>query len=150
MNAALLDSNILIAIVAEGHEHHAPSLALLTAIRRPDFAVAAHSYAEAFSTLTRRGEHAPFRFSAEDAWGALESIRAITILVGLTPAQIFDATRSYARTGGIGPRLYDRLIGDAAVVHDIRILLTWNVGHMRTLFPELTVLNPREFVRSRG
>jgi len=144
---ALLDSNVLIAIVAEAHEHHASSLALLTGGKRAAFAIAAHSYAEAFSTLTRRGDHGPFRFSPHEAWATLESVRAVTALVGLTPAQTFDATRSYAEKGGVGARLYDKLIGEAAVAHEIPALVTWNVGHMRSLFPSLIVTTPKDFAR---
>jgi predicted nucleic acid-binding protein len=144
---ALLDSNVLVAMLAEAHEHHQASLALVLGDPRPHFAVCAHSYAEAYSTLTRRGEHAPFQFTAEEAWAALESVRAITALVGLTPAQTFDAIRSYAQTGGIGARLYDRLIGEAAVAQDIKALVTWNVAHMRGLFPSLSVLTPKDFLR---
>ena len=141
---ALLDSNVLIAMLAEAHEHHGPSLALLADDDRADFAVCAHSYAEAYGTLTRRGERAPFRFSADEAWAALESIRAVTALVGLTPAQTFDVVRSYSQGGGIGPRLYDRLIGEAAIFHEIDVIITWNVGHMRSLFPTLTIATPRD------
>ena len=108
------------------------------------FAVAAHSYAEAYSTLTRRGQHAPFRFSPEEAWAALESVRGVTSLVGLTAAQSFDAIRSYAQAGGVGARLYDRLIGEAAAVHGIPAIMTWNAGHMRSLFPALRVMTPGE------
>lgn len=144
---ALLDSNVVVAMLAEAHEHHHASLAIVLGDPRPGFAVCAHSYAEVYSTLTRRrGEHAAFRFTAEEAWAALESVRAITALVGLTPAQTFDAIRSYAQTGGIGARLYDRLIGQAAVAHDIKIIVTWNIAHMRGLFPSLTVLTPREYL----
>jgi predicted nucleic acid-binding protein len=89
--AALLDSNVLIAMVAQVHEHHAPSLDLLTAGAPADFAVAAHSYAESYCTLTRGGRLGPFGFSPEEAWAALESVRAVTALVGLTPGQTFDA-----------------------------------------------------------
>jgi predicted nucleic acid-binding protein len=142
---ALLDSNVIIAMLAEAHEHHKQSLALVAGEPRRRFAVAAHSYAEAYSTLTRRGERSPFRFAAEEAWAALESVRAVTDLVGLTPAQSFDAIRGFAQSGGVGARLYDLLIGEAAVVHDIPVIVTWNVGHMRDLFPDLTVATPKEF-----
>lgn len=141
---ALLDSNVLIAMLAEAHEHHAPSLALLAGASGLHFAVAAHSFAETYSTLTRRAEHAPFRFSSEEAWAALESVCAVTTLVGLTAPQTFDAIRSYARTGGVGARLYDRLIGETAVLNDIPAIVTWNVGHMRNLFPTLRVVTPAE------
>ena len=141
---ALLDSNVLIAIVAEVHEHHAASVALLLDGAHTAYAVAAHSYAEAFCTLTRRGEQAPFRFRPDDAWTALASVRAATALIGLTAAQTFDTVRDYAQGGGIGARLYDRLIGECAAVHEIPTLITWNVGHMRSLFPRLTVCTPRQ------
>jgi predicted nucleic acid-binding protein len=142
--AALLDSNVLIAMLAEAHEHHRPSLDLLIGKKDADYAVSAHSYAEAYSTLTRQGERGPFRFPPAEAWAALESVRAVTALVGLTAAQTFDAIRSYAQGGGIGARLYDLLIGQAAIVHEIPAIITWNVGHMRSLFPALTIVTPAD------
>jgi predicted nucleic acid-binding protein len=143
---ALIDSNVLIAMLAEAHEHHGPSLGLLIDGHDAQFAVAAHSYAEAYNTLTRRGERAPFQFTAEEAWAALESVRAATSLIGLTAPQTFDAIRSYAHGGGIGARLYDRLIGETAVTHAIPQIVTWNVGHMRSLFPKLTITTPKDFI----
>lgn len=144
--AALLDSNVVIAILAEAHEHHAASLALVTEGDAAAYAISAHSYAEAYSTLTRRSDHAPFRFSAEEAWAALESLRAVTRLVGLTPSQTFDAVRAFAGKGGVGARLYDALIGQAAHVHDIPRIVTWNTRHMRSLFPDVNVLTPHAFL----
>lgn len=138
---ALLDSNVVIALVSEAHEHHGASIALMTGETRR-FAVASHSYAEAYATLTRRTPAAPFRWPAEDAWATLESVAAATTLVGLTPAQTFDTIRSYAATGSIGARLYDRLIGQVAVQYGIGRIITWNVGHMRDLFPQVEVCDP--------
>jgi hypothetical protein len=68
--------------------------------------------------------------------------------VGLTAAQTFDATRTFAQDGGIGARLYDRLIGEAAIIHEIPVIITLNIGHMRSLFPTLTVVTPKEFGES--
>ena len=147
---ALLDTNVVIAMLVEAHEHHAPSLALLTSDKPARYAVAAHSYAEAYATLTRTGPHAPFQLTAAEAWAALESVRAVTALVGLTPSQSFEAVRGYAQDGGIGARLYDRLIGEAAVAHDIPAIVTWNVRHMRGLFPGLEVMAPTEFGADDG
>lgn len=133
-------------MLAETHEHHAHSANLMMgAARGVEYAVAAHTYAEAYSTLTRRGEHAPFGFSPNEAWAALQSVRAVTALVGLTPAQTFDAVRSCAQAGGVGPRLYDLLIGQTAAIHKIPVIVTWNVRHMRSLFPTLTVVTPETF-----
>jgi predicted nucleic acid-binding protein len=147
---ALLDSNVLIAMLAEAHEHHEASLELLAGKSDAQFAVAAHSYAEAYGTLTRRGEHALFRFSPEEAWAALESVRAVTSLLGLTAPQTFDAIRSYSQAGGVGARLYDRLIGETAMVHGLPAIVTWNVGHMKSLFPTLRVVAPKDFARGNG
>ncbi len=137
------------AILSEAHEHHQASLALLTGADPARYAVSAHSYAEAYSTLTRRGDRAPFQFTAEEAWAALASLCAATVLVGLTPAQVFDVVRAYAASGGIGPRLCDALIGRAAVVHEIPAIVTWNVGHIRALFPNVEVVTPSAFIARR-
>ncbi len=145
MVRALLDSNVIIAALAGSHEHHAPSLALFTGHRAGTFAVAAHSYAECYATLTRREERSPFRFSAEEAWAALESVAAVTALTGLTPAQTFAAVRDFSGTGSIGPRLDDLLIGECAIVQGIPAILTWNVGRMQGLFPALEVIHPPNF-----
>lgn len=145
--AGLLDSNIIIAMIAEAHEHHVPSIALLSSPEGQRFAVSAHSFAECYSTLTKRTAQSPFRWSAEDAWAAIESVAAVTKLVGLTPGQTFDTLRDYAFNGGIGAQLYDRLIGQSAIQYDISTIITWNIGHMRDLFPDLTVVDPIAFAK---
>lgn len=147
--AALLDSNVVIAILAEAHEHHSASLALVTEGDAATYTISAHSYAETYSTLTRRGDRAPFRFSAREAWAALESLRAITRLVGLTPSQTFDVVRAFAGRGRVGTTLYDALIGEAAIVHDIPCIVTWNTRHMRGLFPTVDVVTPHAFLARR-
>jgi predicted nucleic acid-binding protein len=76
VTTALLDSNVVIAILVEAHEHHSASLALLTEGDAATYAISAHSYAEVYNTLTRRGDRAPFRFRADESWAALESLRA--------------------------------------------------------------------------
>ena len=136
--------------MAEAHEHHTPSLALLTEPTGARFAVSAHSYAEAYSTLTRRGDRAPFAFTAAEAWASLTSLRTVTDLIGLTPAQTFEATSRHAASGGTGLRLYDALIGEAAVLYGIPGIVTWNTGHMRGLFPDLDVLTPEAFAARRA
>jgi predicted nucleic acid-binding protein len=148
--SALLDSNVLIATIVEAHAHHIPSLALFAHRPAWRFAVAAHSYAETYSTLTRRGDRSPFQLTPDEAWAALESIRAVTFLVGLGPAETVDAVRAYAKSGGIGARLHDRLIGEAAIANGLGAIVTWNVAHMRGLFPELQVVTPEEYVPGRG
>jgi predicted nucleic acid-binding protein len=144
---ALLDSNVIIASVAEAHEHHEPSIKLFGLLPAQSFAVAAHSYSEAYSVLTRKAPSAPFRWSAADAIAALESVAARCALVGLTHGQTFDAIRQFASDGGIGARLYDKLIGETAVVNGLPAVVTWNVSHMRDLFPSIDVFNPVSFAK---
>lgn len=143
---ALLDSNVLVATLVENHLHHAPSLAVLERTDIFGFCVAAHSYAEAFTTLTRRSGPAPLGRRPDEAWAALEAFAADTRLVGLTPAQTFAAIRAYAAQGGLGPRVYDHLIGAAARAADAPAIITWNVRHLRSLFPELAVETPNDFL----
>ncbi len=141
----LVDTNVIIAALAEAHEHHAASIALFSAKPSLKLAVAAHCYAEAFSTLTRRSEHSPFRWPANEAWAALESVAAVTRLVGLTPAQSFEAVRDFAGAGNVGARIYDFMIARAAQTSRAELLVTWNVGHFRGLIEGLEVLTPASF-----
>ncbi len=142
----LIDTNVIVAAVAEAHEHHPPSLALFAADPSLQLAVAAHCYAEAYTTLTRRGDHAPFRWPPGEAWAALESVAAVTRLVGLTPAQSFDAVRDFAAAGNIGARIYDHLIARAARAAGAGVLVTWNVGHFRGLLDGVDILTPAEMI----
>lgn len=144
---ALLDTNVVVAACAPGHQHHEPSAAMLNGCSRGQLAVAAHSFAEAYNTLTRRGDAAPYRWTANEAAAALDVVRSITVLVGVTPAQTLDAVRDYSAQGGVGPRVYDKLIGQAAVLHGISTIVTWNARHMRSLFAALDVRTPAEWTR---
>ena len=142
---ALLDSNVVIAAVAEAHEHHQPSNALLGSASTGSLAVAAHSYSEAYSILTRKADASPFKWPANEAIAALESVAMRCPLVGLTHGQTFDAIRDFAADGGIGPRLYDKLIGEVAVHNGIPVIVTWNRAHFETLFPAVTIMTPSSF-----
>ena len=142
----LLDSNVIVAAVIATHEHHPPSAAVFGSRRTTDIIVAAHSYAEAFTTLTRRGTCAPFQRSADEAWVALERLATLTTLVGVSPAQRFDATRRYASSGGISARLYDFLIGSSALAARAESIVIWNLGDYRPLFPDCIVETPTDFL----
>ena len=146
MADALLDSNVIIASIAPIHPHHMQSLSRFGLVPRVSYAIAAQSFAEAYVTLTRKGAAFPFRLTSKEAWAALESLRARTGLVGLTPAQSLDTLRNYVARGGIGPRLYDALIGKTAVLHAVPTIISWNRTHMLGLFPALTISTPAEFL----
>ena len=138
----LIDTDVIVAALAEVHEHHAESLALFDTDPPLTMAVAAHCYAEAFTTLTRRSQHAPFRWPPGEAWAALESNAAVTRLVGLTPAQSFAAVRDFAAAGNVGARISDHLIARAAQAAGASILVTWNVAHFRGQIDGLDVRAP--------
>lgn len=142
----VVDSNVIVAALVRDHLHHIASQALLKADPPIAIAVAAHSYAEAFTTLTRHGEHAPFRWSSSEAWAGMESIATVTRLVGLTPAASLAAVREFAASGGIGARIYDYLIARAAQAAGAEMLVTWNVGHFRGLIDGLDVRTPSELL----
>ncbi|UVO55617.1 PIN domain-containing protein [Sphingomonas sp. SUN039] len=140
----LLDTNVIVAALAEAHEHHRPSLALFAAEPPLNMAVAAHCYAEAFTTLTRRGLSVPFQWPPGEAWAALESVASVTRLVGLSPAQSFEAVRDFSASGQIGARIYDHMIGRAASACGAKILVTWNIGHFPRLGDGLEARTPIE------
>jgi predicted nucleic acid-binding protein len=141
----LVDTNVIVAALAEAHEHHAASIALFSTKPPIKLAVAAHCYAEAYTTLTRRSEHSPFRWPANEAWAALESVAAVTRLVGLTTAQSFEAVRDFAAGEHVGARIYDFMIARAAQASRAKLLVTWNVGHFRGLIEDLEVRTPASF-----
>lgn len=139
-----LDSNVLIAAVAATHIHHAASSGLLLSRPNGFFGVAAHSLAETYVTLTRTDRAGAFHWSPEQANGAIAQIAARVRLMSLTPDQLLGAIHRYADKKGIGPRLYDALIGEAAAHAGLKRLVTWNISHMRVLFPQLEVMTPAE------
>jgi predicted nucleic acid-binding protein len=142
---ALLDTNVLVAALERKHEHHGPSVAMFDRARDGELAVAAHAIAETYSTLTRAG--GMFRWLPDEAWQGIASVMKVTTLVGLSPAAQLDAVRIFAEKHGIGPRIYDYLIGEAAVQNGIDRIITWNTSHMRSLFPKLRVTAPTDVDR---
>lgn len=124
--------------------HHAASRAFLASGRK--VAIAAYSIAEVYVTLTRRGGAAVYGWQPDEAQAALDRIAILTTVIGLTPTQTLDSVRLFADAGGIGARLYDHVIGRTAALHGIKAIVTWNVRHMRSLFPMLTIATPAEHV----
>jgi predicted nucleic acid-binding protein len=137
-----VDSNVLIAAGDEDDVHHRASAAILNAADPGEIAVPVHCYAETYSQLTR-GDR-PFRWSPQRAADYMANVAANTRLIGATPDETLEAVLLFVGSGGVGPRLYDHLIGSVAVASGINRLITWNVGHMRSLFPNLEVLTPED------
>lgn len=143
----LLDTNVIVASLYECHADHRDSLALLVERhgRGVPMLVAAHSIAEVFVTLTRRSGPSPVAWPAQRAADVLAGLRRSTTIVGLTPAQTAEAVDAFAAFG-IGPRLYDFLIGRAGLAAGATTLATWNLRHFRSLFPHSDVRSPAELL----
>ena len=139
---ALLDTNALVAALERMHAHHGPSIFIFDRAKDGELAVAAHVVAEPNSTLTRSG--GLFRWLPDEAWQGTASVMEVTTLVGLSPAAPLDAVRVFAEKHGIGLRIYDYLISEAAVQNAIDRIITWNTSPMRSLFPSLRVNTPTE------
>jgi predicted nucleic acid-binding protein len=105
----LVDTNVFVAASIVEHVHHSPSQQFLNATPAAQTLVAAHSLAECYSTLTKaRG---PAEADPVEVTVAVNAYAAAFRIVSLNSAQTVDAIRRFAALGGVGPRLYDLLIG---------------------------------------
>jgi predicted nucleic acid-binding protein len=147
---ALIDSNVVIASIFPDHDHHNASRSLLIGATGAGFAIAAHSCAESFNILTRQGGAFAYGYPPNLTIEAINRLASSLEVLSLSSYQMLDAIRHYAASGGIGPRLYDYLIGYVAVVHAIPSIITWNVKHMAPLFPASDVVTPAQFISAVG
>lgn len=144
---ALFDSTVLVAELVENHVHHEPSRLALDAGGDDEIVVASHSLAECYNQLTRPR---PRGYAYETGIVA----RAINDMAGrvdvrtLSLEQTADALRQFAKLGGRGARVYDFLIGQVAVVHEVETIVTWNCTHFAPLFPTLRILTPSQFLET--
>ena len=74
--------------------------------------------------------------------GAIDTLLSFCTQVSLTPDESLSAIRGFATRGGTGPRLYDWLIGEAAIAANIRTIVTWNTRDFLDLFPKLDIVDP--------
>jgi len=128
------DSNILIAATLSGHPHHEASSARLAPLQRGGGALAAHSLAEIYTTLTRAST---YRIPAADAMRILQHAAKIYRVVTLTAAETLHTIEDVAAQGLTGPIVYDALLLACARKIDARIIYTSNTKHFRRLAPDL-------------
>jgi predicted nucleic acid-binding protein len=145
----LIDTNVLVAVSHADHIHHEESKSMVGRIGTARQVISLHSLSEFYNIATR-----PFPRGLGSAPATvmrmLAAFEAQHDILSLTPDQHIDAIRHYAASGGIGPRLYDYLIGYVAVVHAIPSIITWNVKHMAPLFPASDVVTPTQFIAAVG
>jgi predicted nucleic acid-binding protein len=141
-----VDTNVVIAALVTDHPHHQPSAALLELTDRANLCIPVHCLTETYAVLTRP----PFRWLAVEAWAGVRTIADASKSIGLSSAQSIEAIRLFAEMRGSGAKLYDFLIGRAALVSGLDTIVTWSTAHFRSLFPGLTILTPTEFIARCG
>lgn len=139
----LADSNVLIAALVDRHPHHLPSVEFLGGPDQTDILIATHCLAEALGNLTR-----PFPghgLPPVTVKSQIDSLIQNLHVVQLDALATLDAIRRFALQGGVGPRLYDYLIGATGEAFGADTIVTWNVRHFVPLFPHLRIVTPAEF-----
>jgi len=137
-----VDSNVLIASVIPGHQHHAASRAFISTTADADLAVTSASLTEVYNNLTRP----PPRYGVppEVAHRIVDDIGNRLRVHQLSAGAMIDTLGRFARAGGFGPRVYDYLIGSTAEAFGGTTLATWNVRDFAGLFPRLRIATPAE------
>ncbi len=128
---AFLDTSVLVACFYGDHQHHAPSLDLLSQVRKATASTAAHCFAEVYSVVT--GMPGRNRASPDEALLFLQDVRERLTTVALDEGEYFDAIERAARNGISGGTCYDAIIVGCALKAKAQTIYTWNTRHF-TLF----------------
>ena len=142
----LVDSNVIIAGLVERHVHHVPSNRLL-GLENAWIVVATHSLTESFNHMTRP-ERMGIRLEPAAVAKMLATFAARTRVRALNAEETASGIATFATSGGRGARLYDFLIGYAAELEAVDVLVTWNARHFTSLFPTLRIATPEQLMES--
>lgn len=144
----LIDSNVLIAAATDDHIHQEPSLALLNSAPDATFATSIHCLSECYNGITRVHSSGGAALAPEQAMSAIAPYTAsIEVLTMMIPEHL-RALQCFSDLGGVGPRVYDFLIGYVAEIYRIPIIVTWNTRHFVPLFPSLRILTPAQYLET--
>jgi predicted nucleic acid-binding protein len=128
------DSNVLIAAALPEHDHHAASSARLATLQAGGGALAAHSLAETYNTLSRLSTYGiPPHDVLSIVHHAVKTYRVVTLTAAETIKTIEDAAARQLA----GPIIYDSLLLACARKIDARIIYTSNTRHFRRIAPDL-------------
>lgn len=132
---AFFDTSVLVAAFWGGHVHHQPSVKLLGAANKKQFACGIHSMAEVYAVMTAL----PVKpmIPPEQALLFVEEIRDRLALVSLTGEDYFNAIQRAAERGFTSGRVYDALLLACAAKVHAETIYSWNVNHFRALSPGL-------------
>lgn len=125
----LLDTNCLVALASDDHEHHASTYAALQRRRAEGhrIIIAVHAVTEAYSVLTRMPP--PFRMTPAEAIGVLDRSWGKSECVALTAGELWQVLRACGAAGIRGGRAYDWVIAECARKGKATEILSWNARH---------------------
>jgi predicted nucleic acid-binding protein len=133
----LLDTNVLVASVVRGHEHHARSFPLLERVQngKDEGFVSAHSLAEIYAVLTRLPP--PFRHTPEQAMLSIEeNVVKHFKIVSLTGGDYTVLIREAALAGIHGGTIYDAVLLKCAAKTEVGQIWTLNLKHFQSIAPK--------------
>ncbi|MBL7684779.1 MAG: PIN domain-containing protein [Deltaproteobacteria bacterium] len=125
----LIDTNVLVASVFSGHHHFEASHLLVRNIIAQNIkkAIALHSLAECFSTISNLEAHYDFYFPENNTYDLIqENIQPHFEIISLDQNDYLSAMKRISRLQLKGGIIYDALILEAALKKNIPQLVTWN------------------------
>jgi predicted nucleic acid-binding protein len=132
----LCDTSVLVAASDTAHQHHRPSLALVTTAQPRHAFCAAHTLAELYAALTATPP--PRMRRTADVLANVEHAAKVFTAVPLDVEDYRWVVRHAAAAGARSGQLYDALILKAAERAGVDVLYTWNVPHFtRVAWPAM-------------
>jgi predicted nucleic acid-binding protein len=125
----LCDTSVLFAASDTAHEHHAPSLALVSRARPEHAFCAAHSLCELYASLTATPP--PRMRRTADVLANVSHAEQVFTAVALDVDDMRWVVRHAADTGVRSGQIYDALILKAAERAAVETVYTWNLAHFR-------------------
>lgn len=130
------DTSVLVAASDTIHQHHGPSLALISTARSNRAFCAAHTLAELYATLTATPP--PRMRRPADVLANVDHAASVFTAVALDVDDYRWVLRHAAASGVRSGQLYDALILKAAECSGAAAVYTWNVPHfMRVTWPAM-------------
>ncbi|MEQ1858248.1 MAG: PIN domain-containing protein [Longimicrobiales bacterium] len=123
----LCDTTVLFAACDASHQHHLPSLALVTRAKPASSFVAAHSLAELYATLS--GQSAPKMRRLERVLEAVDHVSRVFTPVALEPSDYLWVLRQVTAAEARSGQVYDALILRCAERANVETVYTWNTRH---------------------
>jgi len=125
------DTTVLFAASDASHQHHGPSLALVSAARPGSAFVAAHSLAELYATLSATAGRRIRRVDL--VLEAVKHAASVFTPVTLSWDDYAWVLRHVAAAGARGGQIYDALILKCAETAGVDAVFTWNLAHFRRI-----------------